>query len=86
MLVLCKVKAKHIVSFIFWVILFAAFGMGIFAIKAKPKQPVQVDIPLRSVYEIQTELNARGYDIKVDGKFGPETDHALCLAITKQDE
>ena len=38
---------------------------------------------LRSVMEIQQELVDRGHDIKVDGKFGPETDLALTMEIMK---
>ena len=36
---------------------------------------------LLSVYEIQQELVNRGHDIKVDGKFGPNTDHALEVEV-----
>jgi len=78
MLVLCKVKFKWIVEFFFWLILLGAFAMGIFAIsQKKTEQPGQVNIPLYSVEQIQTELNARGYEIAIDGIYGPETELAL---------
>ena len=44
----------------------------------------QADNPLRSVTQIQQELKDRGHDIKVDGKFGPQTDYALTVEITKE--
>ena len=40
-------------------------------------------VRLLSVTEIQTELVNRGHDIKIDGKFGKNTDHALTVEITK---
>jgi len=47
------------------------------------RQPNQVNIPLYAVVEIQKELKDRGHDIKIDGKFGGNTDHALTVEITK---
>jgi peptidoglycan hydrolase-like protein with peptidoglycan-binding domain len=41
------------------------------------------EYPLRSVMEIQQELIDRGHDIKVDGSFGPQTDLALTMELTK---
>jgi hypothetical protein len=41
------------------------------------------EYPLRSVTQIQQELVDRGHDIKVDGKFGRNTDLALTIEITK---
>ena len=39
---------------------------------------------LLSVAEIQQELVNRGHDIKVDGKYGKNTDLALTIEITKE--
>jgi peptidoglycan hydrolase-like protein with peptidoglycan-binding domain len=41
-------------------------------------------LKLISVRQIQQTLKAADYNIKVDGKFGPETDLALTKYITKQ--
>ena len=46
-------------------------------------RPEIVDVKLLSVEQIQTELVRRGHDIKVDGKFGKNTDLALTIEITK---
>jgi hypothetical protein len=64
---------------LFWLILLAAFAMGIYA--CLPGDPPQTR--LMSVYELQAELVSRGHDIKIDGKFGPNTDHALEIEVTK---
>jgi hypothetical protein len=39
---------------------------------------------LMSVAEQQQELVRRGHDIKVDGKFGKNTDLALNIELTKE--
>jgi|GEM_PF-5149448 len=64
---------------LFWVLLISAFGMGIYA--CLPTDPPQTR--LISVKELQTELVRRGHDIKIDGKFGPNTDHALTIEVCK---
>jgi hypothetical protein len=46
-----------------------------------PQKPV-----LMSVAEQQTVLVERGHDIKVDGKFGPATDLALSIELSKRGE
>lgn len=56
-----------------------SIAMGIYACWPEPTR-------LLSVYEIQTELVNRGHDIKVDGKFGKNTRHALDVEITKQEQ
>ena len=84
MLVLCKVKVKWIFEFVFWLILLSAFAMGIYAIRSETdKQPGQVNIPLYTIEAMQQELVDRGHDITVDGIYGPETDHALNMEISK---
>ena len=40
-------------------------------------------VTLISVEAMQTELVSRGYDIKIDGKFGPNTDLALTMELSK---
>lgn len=40
-------------------------------------KPEDTSVKLLSVIEIQTELVSRGYEIVVDGKFGPITENAL---------
>jgi hypothetical protein len=51
-----------------------------------PTQPGQVNIPLYAVSVQQQELKDRGHDIKVDGKFGVNTDLALTIEVTKENE
>jgi len=68
---------------IFEIILGLALAMGIYVCWPETKQPVQVNIPLYSVEEIQRELVRRGHDIKIDGKFGANTDLALTREVTK---
>ena len=48
-------------------------------------QDIHVPVPVKllSVEQIQTELVYRGHDIEIDGKFGPETDLALTIELTK---
>ena len=80
---------RTITAVIFWLMLGAAFVMGAIAnlpSKCPPKQAKQVSIPLYSVNDIQTELKARGYSIKIDGKFGPETENALYEAIQENEK
>ena len=48
-----------------------------------PREPEQ---KLMSVIQIQQELVSRGYDIKVDGKFGPNTDNALNRALIEDNK
>ena len=67
---------------LFWTLLIWAFAMGIYACWPVEAQETR----LLSVYEIQTELVRRGHNIKVDGKFGKNTDLALNIEITKQGE
>ena len=66
---------------IFWMLLISAFITGIYSMTI-PTPPAETR--LLSVYEIQTELVARGHNIKIDGRFGPNTDHALTIEVTKQ--
>lgn len=54
--------------------------------RPEPKQPGEVNIPLYAVKVQQQELRHRGHDIKVDGRFGPETDLALTIEICKENE
>ena len=63
---------------LYWLLLLSAFGMGIYAC-----MPTEQEKGLMSVHEIQTELVKRGHNIKIDGKFGKNTDHALTVEITK---
>ena len=65
---------------LWWIILISAFALGLYACLPVESQ----DTRLLSVYEIQTELVRRGHDIKIDGKFGPNTDHALTIEVTKE--
>jgi hypothetical protein len=48
-------------------------------------QPKDIIVPvqLMSVTQIQTELVSRGHDIKIDGKWGKNTDLALTIELTK---
>ena len=82
MLILTKIKGKS-VAVAFWVILVAAFILGVLANIPEPKQPRQVNIPLYPVKMIQQELIDRGHYMELDGKFGPETDRALAEEIAK---
>lgn len=70
---------------LFWLILIASFAMGIYAClpDEDTKQPGQVNIPLYAVPVMQQELIDRGHKIKKDGKFGPNTDLALTIEVTK---
>ena len=68
---------------LYWPTLIAAFGMGLYSLLPDKQQPGQVNIPLYLVIEQQRELIDRGHDIKDDGKFGPETDLALTMELTK---
>lgn len=70
---------------LFWLILLASFAMGIYACLPgeDAKQPGQVNIPLYAVSVMQQELVNRGHDIKIDGRFGPNTDLALTIEVTK---
>ena len=38
---------------------------------------------LLSITQIQMELRSRGHNIKVDGKFGPNTERALDIELSK---
>ena len=64
--------------FFYFIILTACIVCAIACNKPYKEQP------LRSVMQIQQELVSRGHDIKVDGKFGPNTDLALTIGITKE--
>ena len=66
-------------NLIFNTILIAALFMGIYACWPVQKEQVK----LLTVEQIQTELVSRGHDIKIDGKFGSETDLALTIELTK---
>ena len=46
-------------------------------------QPIDSKVKLLSVEQIQTELVSRGHDIKIDGKFGHNTESALTIELTK---
>lgn len=82
MLILTKIKGKS-VAVIFWVLLIVAFIMGVLANIPEPKQPRQVNIPLYPVQMQQQELIDRGHDIAIDGIWGPDTDLALTIELTK---
>jgi hypothetical protein len=64
---------------LFWLLLIISFIMGIYACLPGEVQ----DNRLLSVYEIQEELVRRGHNIKIDGRFGPNTDLALTIEVTK---
>jgi hypothetical protein len=64
---------------LFWLLLISAFCMGIYACLPAPEQS-----GLMSVHEIQQELVRRGHDIKIDGKFGKNTDYALTVELSKE--
>ena len=85
MLILAKIKAKWTAA-LFGALLISAFAMGIYANLPAPKQAGQVNIPLYLVAVQQQELIDRGHDIEKDGKFGPKTDYALILELTKENE
>ena len=68
---------------IFEILLIITLIMGIYACWPEREQPNMVRIPLYSVEIIQQELVDRGHDIKIDGKFGPNTDLALTIEVTK---
>ena len=68
------------IKILFWMLLISALIMGIYA--CWPTPPVEQR--LLSVHELQTELVRRGHNIKVDGRFGPNTNHALDIEVTKQ--
>ncbi len=71
---------------LFWLLLISAFVMGIYANVPEPVQAGQVNIPLHLVIEQQRELNARGHNLKEDGRFGKNTDHALTVELSKEVE
>jgi hypothetical protein len=75
-------RSVIVTKIIFWMLLISAFIMGIYACLPTDPPPTR----LLSVYELQTELVRRGHDIKIDGVFGKNTDHALTIEVTKERE
>jgi len=79
MLILTKIKGKTAAG-LFWLLLVISFLTGVYTMATSqevPTQPRQVNIPVYSIADIQAELVARGWEIKIDGIYGPETENAL---------
>ena len=73
-------------NIIFEILLIIALAMGVYACWPDVRQLRQVNIPLYPIKAQQQELKDRGHYIKVDGKFGPNTDMALSIEIAKAGE
>ena len=69
-----------------WTLIEICLVVGCFVCAWFSWNPVESKPKLMSVMQIQQELVNRGYELEVDGKFGPITDNALNKALVEDNE
>jgi hypothetical protein len=74
---------KQLLNIIIFMMIGGFIGAWVQMAISYQTQDRQAGIQLYSVVEQQAELVRRGHDIKVDGRFGKNTDLALTIEITK---
>lgn len=74
-------------SYLVGLLCVAAIGLGTWYLSTKeqaPKIVIREDTKIRCISETQEQLRNAGFDIDIDGKWGPETDRAYCDYQAKQ--